>query len=240
MVGTQEGRRDKPEGFVRLFALPSNVSDKMAAEALIAKKMAELTGDAAWSSADREYKTLTLEHHMAATRFGFAQMFEPLYAEDRLQTSLLEGTSAPLQFFSKQILPVVKALQDGDEFAVAVVVRKLSPLLDPTALKASSESQMDLLSRANKATGSLKTIFAEGKSPTFREVLQQVARSGLFAIPDALLPFAQPDNSDLVDDVDDALPLDRHFAIVLSLPWWVEFRRTSTAHEFIYEKLLVL
>ncbi|WP_309085769.1 UvrD-helicase domain-containing protein [Chelativorans sp.] len=90
----QEGRREKPEGFVRLFALPASVPDKMMAERLIAQKMSEVTGDPAWASAERDFKTLTLEHHMAAVRFGFARMFEPIYAEDRLQTSLLEGTSA--------------------------------------------------------------------------------------------------------------------------------------------------
>ncbi|WP_027039242.1 UvrD-helicase domain-containing protein [Mesorhizobium ciceri] len=195
----QAGRRDKPEGFVRLFALPISVPDKMAAEGLIAKEMSEVTGDPAWASACRDFKTLTLEHHMAAVRFGFAQMFEPIYSEDRLQTSLLQGTSAPLRFFSKEVLPLVRALRGEDDFTVAAVVRKFSPLLDPAVLKATPEKQMEQLARASEAARSLKAIVDSAQNPTFRDVLQNVARTGLFAVPDALLPFAQPDDPDVVD-----------------------------------------
>lgn len=201
----QQGRSDKPEGYVRLFALPETVTSKMAAENVIAQKMASITGDASWAEAGRNFKTLTLEHHMAAARFGFAPMFGPIYAEDRLQTSLLEGTLAPLRFFSKEVLPVVKALRGGDDYAVAAIVRKFSPLLDPMTLKARSEGQMEQLKRAKQATESLNAIFADGRQPTFRDVLEEVARSGLFAVPEALTPFAQRDKPEtaIADGVDE-------------------------------------
>ncbi len=40
-----------------------------------------------------------LEHHMAARRMGFHQMFEPLYEIERFRTGLLDG-SLPASFFS--------------------------------------------------------------------------------------------------------------------------------------------
>jgi DNA helicase-2/ATP-dependent DNA helicase PcrA len=188
----QVGRPDRPEGKVRLFALPVANVDKPAAEKAIAERMADITGDGAWVEAGRNYKTLTLEHRMAAIRFGFEEMFDPLYQQDRLQTSLLEGSSAPLRFFSKEVLPAAKALQAGDHFALAALVRNVSPLLSQKHLKGQVE-QMAQLKLAKQGTESLSALFGEGHEPTFREVLEVVAKSGLFTIPEALVPFVTPD-----------------------------------------------
>jgi DNA helicase-2/ATP-dependent DNA helicase PcrA len=198
----QVARKDKPEGFVRLFAF-SNGVDKDRAEALVAARMASITGDEDWKREGRLFKTLTLEHHMAAARFGFARMFEPIYNADRLQTSLLEGTSAPLRFFGREILPAVKALQEGDRFALAAVVRNSSPLLDAKRLKGMAEDQMDQLGQALKGTQELARLFENNRDPSFREVLDVVAKNGLFAVPDALAPFVTPDQSEAQFDFGD-------------------------------------
>ncbi|WP_309085770.1 hypothetical protein [Chelativorans sp.] len=58
---------------------------------------------------------------------------------------------------------------------------------------------MEQLKRANEAARSLKAIVDSAQNPTFRDVLQEVARTGLFTVPDALLPFAQPDDPGVVD-----------------------------------------
>ena len=85
---------------------------------------------------------------MAAVRFGFSRMFEPIYSEERLQTSA-RGNVGTLGFFSKEVLPLVKALRGEDDFAVAAAVRKFSPLLDSAVLRASQQTQMEQLARAN-------------------------------------------------------------------------------------------
>lgn len=198
----QIGRKDKTEGFVRLFAF-SNGVDKERAENLVAVRMAEVTKDEDWDRDGRLFKTLTLEHHMAAVRFGFARMFEPLYKADRLQTSLLEGTSGPLRFFANEILPAVKAIRAGDRFALAAVVRNSSPLLDPKQLKSTAGNQMDRLGGALKATEMLGKIFEDNADPSFRDVLEVVAKTGLFAVPDALSPFVRPDKADVRFDFGD-------------------------------------
>lgn len=162
----QVGRLGRADGFVRLFAL-ANDADKQVAESKVAALMADATGDTNWVASDRRFKTLTLEHHMAAIRFGFDAMFEPLYGAKRLQTSLLDGSSAPLRFFGKQVLPTVKALLADDKFAVASVVRQYSPLLDKKHLKGAGEDQIESLRSAEKASEELLRAFDDGKAPSF-------------------------------------------------------------------------
>jgi DNA helicase-2/ATP-dependent DNA helicase PcrA len=197
----QVGRTDKPEGFVRLFAIRESNADKSRIEKYIADRMAEVTNDPGWSNPARKFKTLTLEHHMAAVRFGFSEMFRPLYRDGRIQTSLLEGTSPSLNFFSKQVLPAVKALRTDDAFALSSIVRKSSPLLLPEALKSKGATQLHL---AKQAANALHVLFVSEAKPTFRAVLESVAASGLFEIPEALVPFAAPDPVNLEpSDADD-------------------------------------
>src|SRR5579872_2170646 len=86
---------DKLEGVIRCFIYPTLTADKQAAEAAAAKRMAEVTGDPEWRTLGR-YKTLTLEHHMAARRLGFGQFFLPLYAVGDFRTGLIEGTLSGL------------------------------------------------------------------------------------------------------------------------------------------------
>jgi hypothetical protein len=102
---------------------------------------------------------------MAAVRFGFAEMFHPLYRDSRIQTSLLEGTSASLNFFSKQVLPAVKALRANDAFALASIVRVSSPLLAREILKSKGPQQLHL---ARRAADALLTLFTSTTKPTFR------------------------------------------------------------------------
>lgn len=190
----QKPRSDKPEGFVRLFAVKDgDIDNKQDVERRIAVSMADITGDIAWSSSTRNFKTLTLEHHMAAARFGFAEMFEPLYKSDRLQTSVLDGSAPGLRFFSHQVLPAVNALVEKDSYRFTAVVRELSPMLAPAALKAKGEDQLQQLEATKKAGDSLASLFTDSGNPTFRDVLINVAASGLFTVPEALIPFSKPD-----------------------------------------------
>lgn len=194
----QQGRTDKAEGFVRLFVLPSSIEHKSAAEAKIARHMAEITSDESWEA---EYKTLILEHHMAARRMGFDEMFEALYAVDRYRTGLLDGTLAPLRLFTNDILPLVEAMRRGDRFAAAAIVRERSPFLEKTALKLAGDEQAQNLNKAKLATDALMRLWDADAPPTFRDVLRCVSVSGLFAIPDVLKPIAaRSEAEDMIAD----------------------------------------
>lgn len=187
----QKGRTDKPEGVVRLFVVPNLVDNKFHVEAGVAQRMAKITEDESWNIGQQGYKTLILEHHMAARRMGFEAMFEPLYKVGRFGTGLLDGSLPGIRFFAKNVLPVVEAVRRNDPFAVANVVRSQSPLLDDEALKAAGPDQIGQLKKAKLAVDELMRLWANGSEPTFLEVLHRVSETGLFAIPDALQLIVQ-------------------------------------------------
>lgn len=178
------------DGTVRLFiADTTNPIDKVDFEKAIASKMAEITGDNEWKALNNEVRILTLEHHMAAKRGGFGSFFESLYAIDKLKTGLLDGTLPGISLFTNQIIPLIKAMQSGDQFAVARIIRKFSPLLEKEILKNSPTPRAEIL----KADYAAKTLYAQwsgGKDPSLYNILKEVYRSSLFRIPDALVPIA--------------------------------------------------
>ena len=182
----QQARSDKPNGVVRMFILGTETPDKFAAEASIAKRMAQITGDALWEGDGAAVKTLTLEHHMAARRMGFLDIFAPLHAVDQFRTGLLDGSLSGIRLFTHDVLPLVRAGRSGDDFAVASVIRARSPLLKKATLKAAGPKQLEALKTARDATADLMSLWSVSAEPRLLDVLRSVAKSGLFEIPDAL------------------------------------------------------
>lgn len=186
----QTPRSDAEQGIVRLFVVPEATSDKSAAEAAVARRMMEITGDRSWAESD-SIKTLALEHLMSARRFGFDQFFSPLYAIERIRTSFLQGSGEGVGLFTREILPLVDALRAGDRFAAAAVARRTSPLLDKKALEAAGDKQIEILGKMRVACDGLLALVNEEEAPTARDVLRYVAKTNLFVIPDVLAPFAE-------------------------------------------------
>lgn len=189
----QRPRSDAEQGIVRLFVVSQSIADKTAAEANIAARMAEITGDPSWAEGAETIKTLALEHLMSARRFGFEQFFEPLYAVERIRTSFLQGTGAGIGLFTREILPLVTALRAGDRFAVAAVVRRTSPFLERKALEAAGEKQAEILGKVKAACDGLLELVNADEKPTVRAVLRYVAETYLFTIPEVLVPFSTTD-----------------------------------------------
>ncbi|VFR21255.1 possible DNA helicase [plant metagenome] len=187
----QTPRSDAAAGTVRLFIAPQG-ADKPATEVAVAGRMREVTGDEGWSSSEA-IKILALEHLMSARRFGFERFFSPLYAVDRIRTSLLQGTGAGIGFFTREVLPLVAALRESDRFAVASIVRKTSPLLERKSLEEAGEDQAAVLGGAKAACDGLLDLASSDTVPTAREVLRYIAEKRLFTIPDVLAPFVAPD-----------------------------------------------
>jgi DNA helicase II / ATP-dependent DNA helicase PcrA len=179
----QEARSDSAEGLVRLFIFPASIADKPALEHSVRAHMADATGDIEWKEREK-CKILTLEHHMAAKRMGFATLFEALYAIDDFRTGLLDGTLAATRFFTANVLPLVVAQQQNDKFAAAKIVREFSPLLDAEILKA-APNQSEQLKIARNAVEGLMKLWDSGE-PTCGAILNNVAKSGLFLLPDSL------------------------------------------------------
>lgn len=185
----QRARTDAEEGIVRLFILNSNTVDKSKAEASVVQKMAEFSKDIEWNTPS-SVKTLILEHHMAAKRMGFLEMYEPLYRDQSLRIGLLDGTLGGINFFSERVFPLIEARRNDDKFAVAALVRKHSPLVSRPLLRASGDKQAEQINRAKEAVENLWAIFSSGKTPRFIDVLRSVASTGLFEIPEGLQPIA--------------------------------------------------
>lgn len=178
-------------GIVRLFVVDTkNPVDKPRIESEILSHMATLSGDNKWNGLQADVKVLTLEHHMAAKRGGFSAFFDPLYAVDKLKTGLLNGTLPGLSLFANQILPLIKAKQSGDHFAVARIARKYSPLLKKEVLQNSSNS-IEQISKTNKAIESLFALWDNNGNPSLNDVLREVFCSGIFQIPEVLFPIAK-------------------------------------------------
>lgn len=202
----QVPRSDAEKGVVRVFIAPQGGIDPFAIEAAVRQRMATIAGDPAWQNSDT-VKTLALEHLMSARRFGFVEFFEPLWGIDG--TSLLQGTGAGLGFFIRDVLPLVKALRANDRFGATAIIKASSPLLDRAALQEAGSNQIAQLGKAKAACDGLLALITEQPEVNAQTVLEFVAQTGLFAIPDTLAPFvpgdaeaAAPDNAEQGDQVD--------------------------------------
>ena len=204
----QTPRSDAPAGAVRLFIAPQG-ADKPATELAVSGRMREITGDDGWSSSEST-KILALEHLMSARRFAFQRFFGPLYAVERIRTSLLQGTGAGIGFFTREVLPLVAALRESNRFAVASIIRKTSPLLERKSLEEAGEDQAAVLVGAKAACDGLLELVSSDNAPTAREVLRYIAEKRLFTIPDALAPFVALDTTAEEEDAagDDEEGLD--------------------------------
>lgn len=176
-----------PEGIVRLFIIDANESvDKTELEDTIMGHMADFSEDQKWNSAE-DVKTLTLEHKMAARRDGFFTLFKALYDID--STGALDGTLKGIGFFLRQLLPLIRSKQKGDEFKVAQIIKSNSPLLDKKALLVCG-NQLEEVRKANDAVLHLFTLW-DNNTPSLLDIIRRVKQLNLFTIPDNLLVFSE-------------------------------------------------
>ena len=197
----QVPRSDAQKGVVRVFIAAQAGADPFAIEAAVRQRMAAIADDPAWQSSDT-VKTLALEHLMSARRFGFVEFFEPLWAVDNLRTSLLQGAGAGLGFFTRAVLPLVRALRTNDRFGATAIIKASSPLLDRATLQESGSNQVAQLSKAKAACDGLLALITEQPEVTAQAVLEFVAQTGLFAVPDTLAPFVPSDGKAAAADSD--------------------------------------
>jgi len=196
----QEPADINEDGIVRLFIVDSSSDiDKKETELKIANQMAGFTSDELWKSLDKEVKILTLEHLMAARRGGFLDFFLPLYNMNKDSTGLLDGSMSGIPLFTKQLIPLIKAMMSGNEFEVADLIKKYSPLLDRNILRESNNS-VEQIQQAKEAIGNLFSMWSGEEIPPLINVIQKAYQLNLLTIPDVLLPIAQRTEEDSVTD----------------------------------------
>lgn len=176
----QKARSDADAGMVRLF-IASSAAEKDSVEEKVAQIMAVDTGDDSWKD-KTTYKSLILEHHMAASRFGFSNLYMPLNKSGKFDTALRDGSIAELSILAKMVLPLVKAYQEKNDFEIAKIIRKYSPLLDKKLLATKTENQAEILQNAENAVESLMELWTDNKIPSCLDVLRSIRDTGLFEV----------------------------------------------------------
>lgn len=196
----QIARDDSETGIVRLFVATSSTPDKPGFEQRVRDRMADLCSDPEWCH-EAKVKALTLEHHMAASRRGFLEMFQALDRDSRLSTGLRTGEIAGLRLFTERVAPLIAAACAKDDFAVMAHLRATSPLLKRAAV-AQTATPDDPLLPIRKGVDALLALNPESPTTTFLAVLQCVVEHRLFEIPAALRPFAVGDSDTPATDVE--------------------------------------
>lgn len=249
----QVPREDASEGWARLFLFPIDTPDKPAMEDRVRAHMAELTGDTGWSDRD-QCKILTLEHHMAAKRMGFEQLFEAIAPIESFRTAFLDGSFAPTRFFTHSVLPLVAATRRGDKFLATKLIREASPLLSKDMLRG-SEKPLDQLRTAQAAIDSLMSLWANSE-PTCGVVLENVVSTNLFMVPDSLkaalaavsaepTPSADEEADPVGDDVAALLALlDCPFSMIAPYASYVAREASFDTHQGVkgleFDRVMVL
>lgn len=183
----QVARNDSEVGFVRLFVAPNGIPDKPRYEQLVRDRMADLCRDSDWRS-EATVKSLTLEHHMAASRLGFLEMFQALDKDSRLSTGLRTGELAGLRLFTERVAPLIAAIHAEDKFVVMAHLRATSSLLKRLSIVHTSTPE-DPLRPIRSSMDALLALNPERSTTTFLSVLKCVAEHQLFDIPASLRPF---------------------------------------------------
>lgn len=227
------------EGFVRLFIADTSQSiDKAVFEDMVCQKMAEFTNDIFWTD-PKENKTLTLEHHMAAQRGGFSNLFNALYV-DKLKTGLIDGTLSSITLFSQRVLPLINSLEVNNQFSVSRILNKHSPLMIKEKFENSENPKADI-KKAKEAVDALYSLWKNDLDPTLQSILKEIYRSGLFKVPDSLATIAgrQEKDFELVeDDVDPIIDawdkaLASHFSEFKEYVYYISDKSRFGTHQGI-------
>ncbi len=192
----QIARSDREEGFLKLFIAQTPCSNKKNFEESIAQKMGDITNDTKWFGDNSDVKTLTLEHHMAARRMGFDDLFLPLYNTKKTKMGALDGTLSGVRLFTHTILPLYNAWFNDDKFEIARIVKEKSPIISKEVLKKSKEP-IKLVQKANEAVTSLFSLW-DDDIPSLLDILKVVADTRLFVIPNSLIPIANRTQEELL------------------------------------------
>ena len=195
----QNPREDAIDGMIRLFVV--NLFEginKDEVESAVMKKMAEKTTDGKWYGSDAEVKVLTLEHMMAARRLGFDQFYAPLAKVTKYQMTFLDGTVSEIEFFSKEVLPIVNSIA-GDGSLALSILKAYSPLLS----KENKENPYKLYLKCRAEAVKVATLISEDK--TIREVVKTIWDAQLLKVPDVVFRASKLSVDEIDEETDEEL-----------------------------------
>lgn len=199
----QKWRKDKKEGFVRLFIAASN-KEKQVIETKVMHRMASITNDSKWEESDSVI-SLILEHHMAANRMGFGDVFASLYLSPKLLQRFHENSLAEFTFFSDIILPLLEAHQENDKFAIANVAKSKSPFFNKEYIKEHKTNIKEILTKIKTEIDKLCKAYDENPEISFGEILQIVYDSAIFTIPSSYISILEKMNKGSQESITGAI-----------------------------------
>lgn len=182
----QTAAANAKNGTVRLFLVDTSVQkDKSRIERSVAELMAKCTGDEAW--ADIESVTaLTLEHHMAAKRGEFSDFFLPFLEVERLRDAAINGESEDIRFLILQFAPLIAAIKREDDFEIATIMRRYSPLLAGSNLVL-ADDPISVLRTAQGYIDKIKLALDREVGCTIIEVCGLLKEGMILRLPESFL-----------------------------------------------------
>lgn len=180
-----EGKEQPVEGSARIFILP-NTSDRKLALAQVREWCAKADSDEGWVTPELAVKILVIVHRIAAKRLGWEDIFSALSdrSPDSIKQGLLDGTCWPVQPFLGFVLPLVAAMQDGNEFEAMNILRARCPRLATSNLV--GKNAVQLLHEVRKAKLELVRMMDGTTSCSIRDVAAHLRDTGLLALDERL------------------------------------------------------
>lgn len=130
-----DGESQLVEGSARIFIFPKT-SNRTDALTKIRVWTASVENDENWINTELGVKVLVIVHRMAAKRLGFEGIYASLSEKvpESIKEGMQDGTGWPVRPFLTLALPVVAAMQAGNEFAAMNLLRQYCPSLAPGSL----------------------------------------------------------------------------------------------------------
>lgn len=166
------------EGSARMFVLP-NTLNRTEALARVRAWSAVANSDEGWTTPDLAVKILVIVHRMAANRLGFGGIYSALNdkTSEAMKQGMQDGTGWPVRPFLSFALPIVAAMNAGNEFATMNLLREFSPRLAPAAL--TGRRAASVLRELHAAVLRLVAMLAE-PGTTIGGIALHLRDSGLF------------------------------------------------------------
>lgn len=202
---TQNPALGAQPGTARLFVIDMNTHKVRAdVERRVAQHMATHSGDAEWNNKNL-VKVLTLEHHMAAIRGEFENFLLPLLEVDRLGDAAIHGESQEITFLSSQLWPFLDAIRSDDDFKIATIMRKYSPIFSSSRLECAADP-LQLFREAQCQIDKIKALLDSDSTHSILDVCKLIHKGELLILPEVLelVQASQRDNeSSEVEDVNE-------------------------------------
>lgn len=194
------------EGSARMFVLP-NTLNRTEALARVRAWNAGADSDEGWIIPDLAVKILVIVHRMAANRLGFGGIYSALNdkTSDAMKQGMQDGTGWPVRPFLGFALPIVAAMNDGDEFGAMNLLREFSPRLAPANLN--GRRAANVLRELHVAVMRLVAMLDE-PGTTVGDIAIHLRDSGLFEFDERyerVLGFAG-DVGDVAQEAEVAVP----------------------------------